>query len=53
MDNLLHAIFAAPIFVLMEVLMKLGFLQDFKAKVSDHVEVAIAEFKASKHAKSS
>ena len=33
--------------------MNLGFLLDFKAKVSDHVEAAIAEFKASKHAKSS
>ena len=48
LDNLFQAIFAAPIFVLMEVLMKLGFLLEFKGKVASHVEQAIAKFKASK-----
>ncbi|CAE7870816.1 MPO1, partial [Symbiodinium sp. KB8] len=36
LDNLFQAIFAAPIFVLMEVLMKLGFLLEFKGKVASH-----------------
>jgi len=46
LDNLFQSIFMAPIFVLMEVLLKLGFLGEFHAKLSVRVEKAIAEYRA-------
>jgi len=36
----------APIFVLIEVLMKMGHLRDFKAAAQPEVEARIAAFKA-------
>jgi uncharacterized membrane protein YGL010W len=51
-DNLLQAIFLAPLFVWLEILFILGYRPELKARVDKLVEKEIAKFKASKEAKS-
>ncbi|KAH6674045.1 DUF962 domain-containing protein [Plectosphaerella plurivora] len=50
-DNLLQAIFLAPLFVWLEILFILGYRPELKARVDKLVEKEIAKFKASKEAK--
>lgn len=52
LDNLFQAIFTAPIFVLIELLLKVGMYSGFYDQVKDHVEASIAKFKAGQAKKS-
>eukprot|EP01138_Halocafeteria_seosinensis_P003245 gb/GECG01003319.1/.p1 GENE.gb/GECG01003319.1/~~gb/GECG01003319.1/.p1 ORF type:complete len:217 (+),score=18.81 gb/GECG01003319.1/:1-651(+) len=45
LDSFLQSLFMAPLFVYMEVLMKLGFLQDFKASAEEAVNEAVKQWK--------
>lgn len=51
LDNLLQAIFMAPLFVLMEVMFKFGYRKDFQQHIKGRVEAAVLEFKRSKEGK--
>ncbi|KAG8421662.1 hypothetical protein J3458_003521 [Metarhizium acridum] len=46
LDNLLQAIFLAPLFVWLEVLFKLGYRPELQARVDKRVQQEIAKFKA-------
>ncbi|KAF6837573.1 hypothetical protein CPLU01_02926 [Colletotrichum plurivorum] len=48
LDNLIQAIFLAPLFVWLEFLFKLGYRQELKGRVDKAVEKEIAKFEASK-----
>ena len=52
LDNLIQAIFLAPLFVWLEFLFKFGYRQELQARVEKKVQVEIAKFKAGKAAKS-
>ncbi|KAM0332237.1 hypothetical protein ACHAQA_002513 [Verticillium albo-atrum] len=47
LDNLVQAIFLAPLFVWLEFLFLLGYRQELKARVEKAVEKEIAKFRAS------
>lgn len=51
LDNLLQAIFMAPLFVLMEVMFALGYKSDFKKKTLVVAQKAIAEFRGAQKRK--
>lgn len=51
LDNLLQAIFLAPLFVWLELLFMLGYRPELQARVKKAVEVEIAKFKAEKEHK--
>ncbi|KAK4086648.1 hypothetical protein Purlil1_9038 [Purpureocillium lilacinum] len=46
LDNLVQAIFLAPMFVWLEVLFKLGYRKELQTRVEKQVQVEIAKFKA-------
>ncbi|KAK2600245.1 hypothetical protein QQS21_005041 [Conoideocrella luteorostrata] len=46
LDNLIQAIFLAPLFVWLEVLFQLGYRPELQARVEKRVEQEIAKFKA-------
>ena len=46
LDNLLQAIFLAPLFVWLELLFKLGYRPELQERVEKRVSVEIAKFKA-------
>ncbi|KAK1972686.1 DUF962-domain-containing protein [Colletotrichum eremochloae] len=48
LDNLIQAVFLAPLFVWLEFLFKLGYRQELKGRVDKAVEKEIAKFRASK-----
>jgi uncharacterized membrane protein YGL010W len=48
LDNLFQAIFLAPLFVWLEILFKLGYRAELKARVDKATEAAIAKFQKSK-----
>ncbi|ROT37393.1 DUF962 domain-containing protein, partial [Sodiomyces alkalinus F11] len=48
LDNLVQAIFLAPLFVWLEFLFKLGYRPELQARVSKAVEKEIAKFRAAK-----
>ncbi|KAF9879961.1 hypothetical protein CkaCkLH20_02772 [Colletotrichum karsti] len=48
LDNLVQAVFLAPLFVWLEFLFKLGYRQELKGRVDKAVEKEIAKFKAAK-----
>lgn len=50
-DNLIQAIFLAPLFVWLELLFMLGYRPELKARVDSHVEKELAKLQASKGAK--
>ena len=50
LDNLVQAIFLAPLFVWLELLFMLGYRPELKARVDSDVEKEIAKFKNSKAA---
>jgi uncharacterized membrane protein YGL010W len=47
LDNLFQALFVAPMFVLIQYLMGLGFLADFHAAIKPEVEARVARYKES------
>lgn len=51
LDNLVQAIFLAPLFVWLEVLFYFGYRPELKARLDKRVEAEIAKFKASKDKK--
>jgi uncharacterized membrane protein YGL010W len=48
LDNLVQAVFLAPLFVWLEFLFKLGYRAELKARVDKAVEVKIAKFRKAK-----
>ncbi|TQS31796.1 hypothetical protein Golomagni_07912, partial [Golovinomyces magnicellulatus] len=46
LDNLIQAVFLAPMFVWLEILFKLGYRPELQARVEKAVQVEIAKFKA-------
>ncbi|KAK1710977.1 hypothetical protein BDP67DRAFT_406372 [Colletotrichum lupini] len=48
LDNLVQAVFLAPLFAWLEFLFKLGYRQELKGRVDKAVEKEIAKFRASK-----
>ncbi|KAJ6445683.1 ER membrane protein [Purpureocillium lavendulum] len=46
LDNLIQAVFLAPMFVWLEVLFKLGYRKELQTRVEKQVQVEIAKFKA-------
>lgn len=51
LDNLLQAIFLAPLFVWLELMFALGYRPELQARVNKAVEKKIAEYKSGKEAK--
>lgn len=51
LDNLVQAIFLAPLFVWLEVLFKLGYRPELQARVEKAVEKEIAKFRAEKESR--
>lgn len=52
LDNLVQAIFLAPLFVWLEFLFKLGYRPELQARVEKAVEKEIAKFRAQKESRS-
>jgi len=52
LDNLFQAFAMAPLFVLMEVMFMFGYRSEFRKRVQKQVDINVAEYKASKKAKS-
>lgn len=50
LDNLVQAIFLAPLFVWLELLFKFGYRRELRQRVEKAVEVEVAKFKKSKDA---
>jgi 2-hydroxy fatty acid dioxygenase len=48
LDNLVQAVFLAPLFVWLEVLFSMGYRPGLKARLGKAVEADIAKFRASK-----
>lgn len=48
LDNLIQAIFLAPLFVWLEILFRFGYRQELRARVEKKVEAELAKFKAKK-----
>lgn len=46
LDNLVQAIFLAPMFVWLEILFKLGYRPELQARVEKSVQAEVAKFKA-------
>lgn len=51
LDNLVQAVFLAPLFVWLELLFSLGYRPELQARVEKAVQKEIAKFKSSKDAK--
>lgn len=51
LDNLVQAIFLAPLFVWMEILFMFGYRPELKSRLDQNVQKEIARFKAEKSAK--
>ncbi|KAI1814753.1 DUF962 domain-containing protein [Poronia punctata] len=51
LDNLVQAIFLAPLFVWLELLFKVGYRRELQARVEKEVKVEIAKFRSQKAAK--
>lgn len=51
LDNLVQAIFLAPLFVWLEILFAFGYRPELKARLDQSVEEEIVKFKAGKEAK--
>lgn len=51
LDNLVQAIFLAPLFVWLEVLFKLGYRPELQARVEKAVAKEIAKFRAEKESR--
>ena len=51
LDNLVQALFLAPLFVWLELLFKLGYRPALQARVEKKVQIEIAKFRAAKAAK--
>lgn len=45
-DNLVQALFLAPMFVWLEILFKLGYRRELQARVDKAVDIEIAKFRA-------
>jgi uncharacterized membrane protein YGL010W len=52
LDNLVQAIFLAPLFVWLEILFAFGYRPELKSRLDQSVEKEIAKFRADKEAKS-
>ena len=48
LDNLVQAVFLAPLFVWLELLFKFGYRQELQARVDKKVQAEIAKFRANK-----
>lgn len=46
LDNLVQALFLAPLFVWYEILFKLGFYKRLQREVNERIEVEVAKIKA-------
>lgn len=46
LDNLVQAIFLAPMFVWLEILFKLGYRKELQTRVEKQVQIELAKFKA-------
>lgn len=52
LDNLVQAIFLAPLFVWLEFLFKFGYRQELQARVEKKVQIEIAKFQEQRQKKS-
>ena len=52
LDNLVQALFLAPLFVWFEVLFKMGFYKKLQGEVEEGIEVEVSRMKAEKEKKS-
>ncbi|EMR65525.1 putative duf962 domain-containing protein [Eutypa lata UCREL1] len=51
LDNLVQAIFLAPLFVWLELLFKFGYRRELRQRVEKAVQVEVAKFRSNKAAK--
>ena len=48
LDNLVQAVFLAPLFVWLEILFKLGYRPELKARVDKATDIEVAKFRKAK-----